>query len=98
MMGLELGHGSVGMGRRECDQRSKKVICIKRGNLIWVVKEREEERMTQAIGFSHWVDGGSLVVGPCTKMETIRTVLWISVLETLSFNYLASSWRCVSGT
>lgn len=64
MMGLELGHGSVGMGRREHNQRSKKVKCIKYENWIWVVKEREEERMTQAFGLSHWggwwVGGGAV--------------------------------------
>lgn len=54
--------------------------------------EGEEERMTQAFGLGHWVADGWVVV-TYTKMETIRTSLWIFVLEMLSFNYLASSWR-----
>lgn len=68
MMELELGPGSVGVERRECNQSSKKMIYIGHGNWTWVVKEREKERMTPAFGLGRWV-----VV--LYKTETIRTGL-----------------------
>lgn len=50
MMELELGHGAVGVERRECNQSSKYIYIFGLGNWTWVVREREKERMTPAFG------------------------------------------------
>lgn len=45
-------------------------------------------------GLGHWVDGGWVMIH---QDGHIRTGLRILVLETLSFKFLVSNWKYVSG-